>query len=43
MPVLLLELTLGAKSKGGDPIAFGSMHHRFSGVGLASVFAVFII
>jgi len=43
MPVLLLELTLGAKARGGDPVAFGSMNPRFAGIGLASVFAVFII
>jgi len=43
MPVLMLELVLGAKAKGGDPIAFGSMDKRLSGVGLASIFTVFII
>jgi len=43
MPVLLLELTLGAWAKGGDPKAFGHMNPRFAGVGAASILAVFII
>lgn len=42
-PVLMLELALGSKARGGDPKAFGSVHHKFAGIGMASVFGVYLI
>eukprot|EP01062_Namystynia_karyoxenos_P064828 TRINITY_DN5795_c2_g1_i1.p1 TRINITY_DN5795_c2_g1~~TRINITY_DN5795_c2_g1_i1.p1 ORF type:complete len:867 (+),score=256.58 TRINITY_DN5795_c2_g1_i1:83-2602(+) len=43
IPMLLLELGLGQKMQAGDVKAFGRIHSRLRGVGMASVFASFIV
>jgi len=43
MPMLLQEMALGQKFRGGDIEAYGRINRRFRGVGLASVFGAFII
>ena len=43
VPVTLLELALGQKFQRGDIGVFRGIHPRLSGIGLASVFAAFII
>jgi SNF family Na+-dependent transporter len=43
IPVTLMELSLGQKFQRGDIGVFRGIHPRLSGVGLASVFAAFVI
>jgi len=39
MPILLMELALGQQFQGGDVEAFGKMHPRLRGIGMASIFS----
>lgn len=43
MPILLMELALGQQFQGGDVEAFGKMHPRLRGIGMASIFSSFTI
>eukprot|EP01062_Namystynia_karyoxenos_P083446 TRINITY_DN959_c2_g1_i1.p1 TRINITY_DN959_c2_g1~~TRINITY_DN959_c2_g1_i1.p1 ORF type:complete len:824 (+),score=299.97 TRINITY_DN959_c2_g1_i1:105-2474(+) len=43
IPMLLLELSLGQKMQAGDIRAFGRIHPKLRGVGLASVFGSFMV
>lgn len=41
MPLLTQEMALGQKFRGGDVEAYGRIHPRLRGIGLASVFAAY--
>lgn len=43
IPVLILEVAVGQFYQTGDAGAFGKVHPRFRGVGLASIFAAFVV
>mmetsp|Transcript_139792 Transcript_139792/g.243374 ORF Transcript_139792/g.243374 Transcript_139792/m.243374 type:complete len:795 (-) Transcript_139792:289-2673(-) len=43
IPMLFLEISLGQKMQKGDIACFGNIHPKLRGVGVASVFATFII
>lgn len=43
LPVIVIEISLGSKFRGGDVAAFRGTHPKLFGIGAASIFGVFFI